>query len=206
MALFLNIHPDNPQNRLIVQAAEIVRRGGIIIYPTDSCYALGCKLGDKTAMDRILAIRKIDQKHHLTLMCRDLSELGTYARVDNSQYRLLKSATPGSYTFILVASREVPARTLHPKRKTIGLRVPDNKITLSLLEELGEPMLSCTLMLPNEVEPTTDIYDIRDTLDSAVDVMIDGGWCGIEPTTVIDMTDGVSLIRQGKGDISIFGL
>lgn len=206
MALFLNIHPDNPQNRLIVQAAEIVRRGGIIIYPTDSCYALGCKLGDKTAMDRILAIRKIDQKHHLTLMCRDLSELGTYARVDNSQYRLLKSATPGSYTFILVASREVPARTLHPKRKTIGLRVPDNKITLSLLEELGEPMLSCTLMLPNEVEPITDIYDIRDTLDSTVDVMIDGGWCGIEPTTVIDMTDGVSLIRQGKGDISIFGL
>lgn len=206
MALFLNIHPDNPQNRLIVQAAEIVRRGGIIIYPTDSCYALGCKLGDKTAMDRILAIRKIDQKHHLTLMCRDLSELGTYARVDNSQYRLLKSATPGSYTLILVASREVPARTLHPKRKTIGLRVPDNKITLSLLEELGKPMLSCTLMLPNEVEPITDIYDIRDTLDSTVDVMIDGGWCGIEPTTVIDMTNGVSLIRQGKGDISIFGL
>ena len=206
MALFLSIHPDNPQDRLITQAADIVRQGGVIIYPTDSCYALGCALGDKAAMDRILAIRKIDLKHHLTLMCRDLSELGTYARVDNAQYRLLKATTPGSYTFILTASREVPSRTLHPKRKTIGLRVPDNKIALALLEELAAPMLSCTLMLPNEAEPPTDIYDIRDTLDHAVDVMIDGGWCGTEPTTVIDMTDGVALIRQGKGDLAPFGL
>lgn len=206
MALFLTIHPDNPQPRLIAQAAQIVRDGGVMVYPTDSCYALGCALGNKTAMDRILAIRQIDLKHHLTLMCNDLSQLGTYARVDNSQFRLLKAATPGSYTFILQASREVPARTLHPKRKTIGLRVPDHKIALALLAELGEPMLSCTLMLPPESEPPTDVYDIRDTLDHAVDVIVDGGWCGTEPTTVLDMTDGIELLRQGRGDVSAFGL
>lgn len=206
MALFLTIHPDNPQPRLTAQAAQIVRDGGVMVYPTDSCYALGCALGNKTAMDRILAIRQIDLKHHLTLMCNDLSQLGTYARVDNSQFRLLKAATPGSYTFILQASREVPARTLHPKRKTIGLRVPDHKIALALLAELGEPMLSCTLMLPPESEPPTDVYDIRDTLDHAVDVIVDGGWCGTEPTTVLDMTDGIELLRQGRGDVSAFGL
>ncbi|MDO5686084.1 MAG: L-threonylcarbamoyladenylate synthase [Neisseria sp.] len=206
MALFLNIHPDNPQPRLIAQAAEIVRRGGVMVYPTDSCYALGCALGNKSAMDRILAIRQIDLKHHLTLMCGDLSQLGTYARVDNSQFRLLKAATPGSYTFILQASREVPARTLHPKRKTIGLRVPDHAIALALLAELGEPMLSCTLMLPHESEPPTDIDEVRDALDHAVDVIVDGGWCGTEPTTVLDMTDGIELVRQGRGDVAMFGL
>ena len=206
MAQFFAIHPDNPQERLIKQAADIVRSGGVIVYPTDSCYALGCKLGDKAAMERILSIRKIDLKHHLTLMCADLSELGTYAKVDNAQFRQLKAATPGSYTFILQATKEVPNRTLHPKRKTIGLRVPDNNIALSLLQELGEPLLSCTLMLPEDDEPLTDPYEIRDRLEHSVDLVIDGGWCGTEPTTVIDMTDGTELIRQGKGDISLFGL
>lgn len=206
MAQFFAIHPDNPQDRLIKQAVEIIQNGGILVYPTDSCYALGCQLGNKEAMERILNIRKIDQKHHLTLMCADLGALGTYAKVDNSQFRQLKAATPGSYTFILQATKEVPNRTLHPKRKTIGLRVPDNKIALALLSELGEPLLSCTLMLPEDSEPLTDPYEIRERLEHAVDLVIDGGWCGTEPTTVIDMTDGVELIRDGKGDKSLFGL
>ena len=206
MAQFFAIHPENPQERLVKQAAEIVRQGGVIVYPTDSCYALGCQMGNKEAMERILAIRKIDLKHHLTLMCADLSELGTYAKVDNSQFRQLKAATPGAYTFILPATKEVPNRTLHPKRKTIGLRVPDNKIALALLAELSEPMLSCTLMLPEETEPQTDPYEIRNLLEHAVDLIIDGGWCGTEPTTVIDMTNGTELIRQGAGDTSVFGL
>ena len=206
MAQFFAIHPENPQERLVKQAAEIVRQGGVIVYPTDSCYALGCQMGNKEAMERILAIRKIGLKHHLTLMCADLSELGTYAKVDNSQFRQLKAATPGAYTFILPATKEVPNRTLHPKRKTIGLRVPDNKIALALLAELGEPMLSCTLMLPEETEPQTDPYEIRNLLEHAVDLIIDGGWCGTEPTTVIDMTNGTELIRQGAGDTAVFGL
>lgn len=206
MAQFFAIHPDNPQERLVKQAAEMVRKGGVIVYPTDSCYALGCHLGDKAAMERILAIRKIDVKHHLTLMCADLSELGSYAKVDNSQFRMLKAATPGAFTFILEASKDVPNRTLHPKRKTIGLRVPDNAIALALLRELGEPMLSCTLMLPEDNEALSDPYEIRDRLEHAVDLVIDGGWCGTEPTTVIDMTDGVELVRQGAGDASAFGL
>ena len=206
MAQFLTIHSDNPQDRLIKQAVETINKGGVVIYPTDSCYALGCRLGDKAAMERILAIRQMNLKHHFTLMCADLSELGTYAKVDNSQFRQLKAATPGSYTFILQATKEVPNRTLHPKRKTIGLRVPDNQIALALLKELGEPMLSCTLILPEDDEPLTDPYEIRDRLDYAVDLIIDGGWCGTEPTTVIDMTDGVELVRQGRGDVSLFGL
>ena len=206
MAQFFAIHPENPQERLVKQAAEIVRQGGVIVYPTDSCYARGCQMGNKEAMERILAIRQIDLRHHLTLMCADLSELGTYAKVDNSQFRQLKAATPGAYTFILPATKEVPNRTLHPKRKTIGLRVPDNQIALALLAELGEPMLSCTLMLPEETEPQTDPYEIRNLLEHAVDLIIDGGWCGTEPTTVIDMTNGTELIRQGAGDTSVFGL
>ena len=206
MAQFLTIHPDNPQDRLIKQAVETINKGGVVIYPTDSCYALGCRLGDKAAMERILAIRQMNLQHHFTLMCADLSELGTYAKVDNSQFRQLKAATPGSYTFILQATKEVPNRTLHPKRKTIGLRVPDNQIALALLKELGEPMLSCTLILPEDDEPLTDPYEIRDRLDYAVDLIIDGGWCGTEPTTVIDMTDGVELVRQGRGEGSLFGL
>lgn len=206
MSLFLTIHPDNPQERLIKQAVEIVRNGGVIVYPTDSCYALGCALGNKTGMERILHIRQISLAHHLTLMCADLSDLGTYAKVDNSQFRLLKAATPGSYTFILPATKEVPNRTMHPKRKSIGLRVPDNTIALALLSELGEPILSCTLMLPEDEEPLTDPYEIRDRLEHTVDVIIDGGWCGTEPTTVVDMTNGVELVRQGKGDSAIFGM
>lgn len=206
MAQFLTIHPDNPQDRLIKQAVETINKGGVVIYPTDSCYALGCRLGDKAAMECILAIRQMNLKHHFTLMCADLSELGTYAKVDNSQFRQLKAATPGSYTFILQATKEVPNRTLHPKRKTIGLRVPDNQIALALLKELGEPMLSCTLILPEDDEPLTDPYEIRDRLDYTVDLIIDGGWCGTEPTTVIDMTDGVELVRQGRGEVSLFGL
>ncbi len=206
MAQFFTIHPDNPQARLIREAAKIVEAGGVIVYPTDSCYALGCALGNKRAMERILEIRQIDLKHHLTLVCADLSALANYARVDNSQYRLLKSATPGSYTFILQATKEVPRRTLHPKRSTIGLRVPDHQVALALLEVLHEPILSCTLMLPGEGEPLVDPYEIRELLENRVDLVIDGGWCGTEPTTVIDMTDGVSLVRQGKGAVAPFGL
>lgn len=206
MAQFFAVHPDNPQERLIKQAVEIINQGGVVVYPTDSCYALGCKLGDKAAMERILSIRKIDQKHHLTLVCSDLSELGSYAKIDNVQFRQLKAATPGPYTFILQATKDVPARTLHPKRKTIGLRIPDNAIALALLEELGEPLLSCTLMLPEDGEPLTDPYEIRYRLEHAVDLVIDGGWCGTDPTTVIDMTDGTELVRQGCGDTAVFGL
>ncbi|MGL6071900.1 L-threonylcarbamoyladenylate synthase [Craterilacuibacter sp.] len=206
MAQFFTIHPDNPQARLIREAAKIVAGGGVIVYPTDSCYALGCALGNKRAMERILEIRQIDLKHHLTLVCADLSALANYARVDNSQYRLLKSATPGSYTFILQATKEVPRRTLHPKRSTIGLRVPDHQVALALLEELQEPILSCTLMLPGDEEPLVDPYEIRERLENMVDLVIDGGWCGTEATTVVDMTDGVSLVRQGKGDVALFGL
>lgn len=206
MAQFFVIHPDNPQQRLIREAVKIIQEGGVIVYPTDSCYALGCRLGDKDAMERILKIRQIDQKHHLTLVCNNLSELANYAKVDNAQFRLLKAATPGSFTVILQASREVPRRTLHPKRSTIGLRVPDHQVTLALLQELGEPILSSTLMLPEDPEPLCDPYDIRDRLERQVDLIIDGGWCGSEPTTVVDLSDGIELVRRGKGDPALFGL
>lgn len=206
MAQFFTIHPDNPQERLVRQAADVIRAGGVAVLPTDSCYALVCALGDKKAMERIMVLRQLDLRHHFTLLCHNLSELGLYARVDNSQFRLLKAATPGSYTFILPATKEVPARTLHPKRKTIGLRVPDHVIAQAVLAEVGEPLLSCTLMLPGDEEPLTDAHDIRDRLEHHVDAVIDGGWCGTEPTTVIDMTDGIVLVRQGKGDASLFGL
>ena len=206
MAQLFAIHPDNPQERLVKQVAGQIKQGKILVLPTDACYVLCCHLGDKTAMERILAIRQIDLKHHLTLLCADLSELGTYAKVDNSQFRQLKAATPGSYTFILQATKEVPNRTLHPKRKTIGLRVPDNKIALALLNELGEPLLSCTLMLPEDGEPLSNPYEIRDRLEHSVDLVIDGGWCGMEPTTVVDMTDGTVLVREGRGDKAVFGL
>ena len=206
MAQFFTLHPDNPQERLVRQAADIIRDGGVVVLPTDSCYALVCALGDKKAMERIIAIRQLDLRHHITLLCHNLSELGLYAKVDNSQFRLLKAATPGSYTFILPATKEVPSRTLHPKRKTIGLRVPDHVIAQAVLSEVGEALLSCTLMLPNDEEPLTDAYDIRDRLEHHVDAVIDGGWCGTEATTVIDMTDGIELLRQGKGDVALFGL
>jgi tRNA threonylcarbamoyl adenosine modification protein (Sua5/YciO/YrdC/YwlC family) len=205
MAQFFQIHAENPQQRLIVQAADIIRKGGIVVYPTDSAYALGCHIGDKDALDRIRAMRKLDKNHNFTLMCRDLSELATYARVDNAVYRLIKNHTPGAYTFILEATAEVPRRLMHPKRKTIGLRVPDNPIALALLAEVGEPIMTSSLLMPGEEYPMTDPYDMRGPLEHLVDLIIDGGYCGLEPTTVIDLTgDTPELIRQGKGDFSPF--
>jgi tRNA threonylcarbamoyl adenosine modification protein (Sua5/YciO/YrdC/YwlC family) len=200
MSQFFQIHPDNPQARLIGRAAEIIRQGGVIVYPTDSAYAIGCHLNDKNALDRIRAIRKLDKNHNLTLVCRDLSDVGVYARVDNIAYRYLKAHTPGAYTFILKATGEVPRRLLHEKRRTIGLRVPDNRIAQALLVAIGEPLMSCSLILPNEQLPMTDPYDIRDQLEHQVDLIIDGGFCGFEPSTVVDLQGDVpELIRQGAG-------
>ena len=205
MSQFFQIHPENPQARLIKQAADIVRKGGVIAYPTDSAYALGCHLGDKAALERIRSIRRLDDKHNFTLMCRDLSELGNYARVDNSAFRLLKNQIPGPYTFILRATPEVPKRLHHPKRKSVGLRVPDNQICLDLLAELGEPLMSISLILPGDELPMTDPYDIRDTLGSQLDLVIDGGYCGMEATSVVDLVDDVPVIvRRGLGDVSQF--
>lgn len=202
---FLQIHPHNPQPRLIQQAVEVFRQGGVIVYPTDSSYALGCHLDDKSAADRIRRIRQTDKHHNFTLVCRDLSEIATYARVDNQQYRLLKAATPGPFTFILRATHEVPRRLQHPKRKTIGIRVPDNAIVVALLEQLGEPIMSCTLILPGEEQPLNDPDIIREQLERHVDLIIDAGPCDQWPTTVLDFVDGApQLIRQGKGDASAF--
>lgn len=207
MSQYFSIHPQNPQQRLITQAAEIVRNGGVIAYPTDSSYALGCRLGDKEAQERIRAIRQVGDSKNFTLMCRNLAELATYAKVDNSQFRLLKANTPGSYTFILQASREVPRRLQHPKRSTIGLRVPDHAVTLALLEELNEPLLSMTLQLPGDDEPLNQAWEIRERLERLVDLVIDAGACDILPTTVIDLTgDEPVLTRRGKGDPAPFGL
>jgi len=207
MAQYFNIHPDDPQQRLIRQAAEIFRNGGVVAYPTDSSYALGCMLGNKDAQERIRQIRGVDENHHFTLVCRNLAEIALYARVDNSQFRLLKANTPGSYTFILQASREVPRRLQHPKRSTIGLRVPDHAVTLALLEELNEPLLSMTLMLPDDDAPLSEAWEIRARLERQVDLVIDAGACDVQPTTVIDLTgDTPELVRRGKGDPARFGL
>lgn len=206
MAQFFSIHPANPQARLIRQAAEIVRAGGVIVYPTDSCYALGCHIGDKDAEKRMREIRRIDSEHNLTLVCRDLSEIAVYAKVDNQQFRMLKAATPGSYTFILEATREVPRRLQHPKRSTIGLRVPDHPVALALLEELGEPLLSSTLLLPGDETPLNDAEEIRDRVEKQVALIMDAGPCGIDPTTVIDLTgDAPSVRRKGRGSLAPFG-
>ena len=202
MTQLLSIHPETPQLRLLKQAAELVRGGGVLAYPTDSGYALGCHLDDKSAVDRIRRIRKLDDKHNFTLVCRDLSELATYARVDNIAYRLLKSHTPGAYTFVLNATNEVPRRLKHPKRKTIGLRVPDNEISQGLLAELGEPMMSVTLIMPGEDQPMIDAWEIREELGNQLDLVIDGGFCGMEPTTVVDLTgDAPEVIRLGAGSV-----
>lgn len=207
MAQFFTIHPQNPQPRLIHQAVEIFRAGGVVAYPTDSSYALGCVLGEKAAQERIRAIRGVDENHHFTLVCRNLAEIAVYARVDNSQFRLLKANTPGSYTFILQASREVPRRLQHPKRSTIGLRVPDHAVTLALLEELNEPLLSMTLQLPGDDAPLNEAWEIRERLEKQVDLVIDAGACDAQPTTVIDLTgEAPLLVRRGKGDPAHLGL
>jgi tRNA threonylcarbamoyl adenosine modification protein (Sua5/YciO/YrdC/YwlC family) len=205
MTQLFTVHPENPQLRLISQIVELLHEGGVIVYPTDSAYALGCKIGNKDALERIRTIRQLDKFHNFTLVCRDFSELATYARVDNATYRLLRAYTPGAYTFILDASKEVPRRLLHPKRKTIGLRIPDNKIALALLEELGEPLMSVTLILPGESLPMANPEEIFAKLEKQVDAIIDGGICNAEPTTVIDFIDGASrVVRKGKGDITPF--
>ncbi|MFZ1988208.1 MAG: L-threonylcarbamoyladenylate synthase [Alphaproteobacteria bacterium] len=200
---YLQIHPVNPQSRLISQAVAIVRNGGVIVYPTDSCYALGCQIGDKAAMERIQRLRKLEPGHNFTLVCRDLSDLSTYAKVGNQEFRLLRSLTPGPYTFILTASHEVPRRLQNPKRKTIGLRIPDQPIVRALLEALDEPLMSVTLILPDSTLPMTEPEEMRERLASHVDAIIDGGSCGSEPTSIIDLTGAAPrVIRQGKGDTS----
>jgi tRNA threonylcarbamoyl adenosine modification protein (Sua5/YciO/YrdC/YwlC family) len=207
MSQFFTIYPNNINMRLIHQAVAILKDGGIVVYPTDSCYALGCHLDDKHAVGRIREIRGLDDQHHLTLMCRDLSEISNYARVDNTQFRLLKANTPGSYTFILEATKEVPKRLQHPKKSTIGIRVPDHPVALALLEELGETMSSSTLILPGEPWPLNDAGLIRELLEKKVDAVIDGGVAGADFTTVIDLTGSVPvLLRQGKGDVAPFGI
>ncbi|MEJ2062429.1 MAG: L-threonylcarbamoyladenylate synthase [Reinekea sp.] len=206
MSQFFVIHPENPQARLITQAVEILRNGGVIAYPTDTAYALGCLMGDKNGIDTIRRIRQIDDKHNLTLVCRDLSDLAAYAKVDNSAFRLIKNNTPGPYTFILQATREVPRRLLHPKKRTIGLRVLGNNIAAALLEALGEPMLSTSLILPHEEQPLADPYFIREVLEHELDLVIDGGFCGFDESTIISLLDGVpEVLREGAGDPQPFG-
>ena len=207
MARYLAIHPDDPQPRLLARAADELRGGGVLAIPTDCCYALGCCLGEKDAVERIRRIRAVDERHHLTLMCRDLSEIAQFARVDNAQYRLLKATTPGSYTFILEGTKELPRRVLHPKRKTIGLRVPAHKVALALLAELGEPLLTSTLLLPDDEAPLTEGWEIQDRLDDFLELILDGGQCGTVPTSVIDLTVlPPVLVRAGRGALAPFGL
>lgn len=205
MSQYFEVHPDNPQKRLIHQAVAIIEQGGVIVYPTDSSYALGCHIGNKSAMERIQRIRQLGKDHNFTLVCRDLSEIALYAKVDNGQYRTIRALTPGPYTFIFKATHEVPRRLLNPKRKTIGIRVPDHAIVSALLEALGQPLMSSTLILPGSDWPMNDPYEIRQILEKQVDLIIDGGNCGIEPTTVIIMEDGqMDVVRKGKGDVSLF--
>jgi tRNA threonylcarbamoyl adenosine modification protein (Sua5/YciO/YrdC/YwlC family) len=205
MAQYFSLHPENPQPRLVRHAVEIIREGGVVAYPTDSCYALGCHVGDKTAMERIRRIRDVDERHHFTLVCRNLSEVGQFAKVDNLQYRLIRANTPGSYTFILRATREVPRRLLTP-RHTIGVRIPDHVVAQALLEALGEPLLSSTLILPAHGQPLNDAQEIRRFLEHQVDLVIDSGPCEGEVTTVVDLaTDAPRLVREGRGDIRPFG-
>jgi tRNA threonylcarbamoyl adenosine modification protein (Sua5/YciO/YrdC/YwlC family) len=201
MARYLDIHPDDPQPRLISQAVGILRSGGLIAYPTDSCYALGAQLGNRDALDRIRAIRNLDGKHHFTLVCKDFAQLGQLVQIDNDVFRSIKAVTPGSYTFILPATKEVPRRLLHPKKKTVGVRIPDHRVVQALLAELGEPLLSSTLLLPDADEPMTDGWRIKEELDHAVDAVIDAGDCGTEPTTVVDWSEGFpEVVRVGAGD------
>lgn len=207
MAQFFSIHPANPQWRLVHRAAKFVRGGGLIAYPTDSCYALGCGLGNAQALERLRKLRGFDERHHLTLMCRDLSEVGRYASVDDARYRIIKSVTPGSYTFILRARRQVPRRLMHPRRKTIGVRIPDHAVAQALLRELDEPMLSATLLLAGDTTPLSDAQEIRARLERELDLVIDAGSCGIVPSTVIDLTGDTPLVvREGKGSLDAFAV
>ncbi len=207
MAQYFVIHPQSPQPRLVHQSVEILLGGGVMAYPTDSSYALGCALGNKSAQDRIRKIRGVDENHHFTLVCRNLAELSTYARVDDSQFRLLKTNTPGPYTFILKATREVPRRLQHPKRSTLGLRVPLHAVTQAILAELNQALLSMTLLLPDDSEPLNEAWKIREKLEHQLDLVIDAGACTVAPTTVIDLTGGTpQLVRLGAGDPKPFGL
>jgi tRNA threonylcarbamoyl adenosine modification protein (Sua5/YciO/YrdC/YwlC family) len=207
LSQFFSIHAENPQARLINQAVEILNKGGVIAYPTDSSYALGCIIGNKEAQSRIRSIRGVDETHHFTLVCRNLAELATYAQVDNVQFRLLKANTPGKYTFVLKATREVPRRLQHPKRSTLGLRVPEHAVTQALLTELNQPLLSMTLSLKDDPEPLNEAWSIRERLEHQLDLVIDAGSCSAIPTTVIDLTtDNPQLIRHGSGDLAPFGL
>lgn len=199
------MHPDNPQRRTIGQAADVVREGGLLVYPTDSCFALGCRLGDGSGLDRIRAIRRLGDRHHFTLVCRDFAQAGQFVRFDNAVFRAVKAATPGSYTFILPATGEVPRRMLHPKRRTVGVRIPDHAVTQALLTELGEPLMSSTLLLPGEEQPLTDGWEIKERLDHVVDAVLDSGDAGTEPTTVIDFSQrDPEIVRHGAGDPSRF--
>lgn len=205
MAKYFDVHPDNPQPRTIAQVADSVRSGALIAYPTDSCYALGCRLGSRDGIDRIRTIRRLDDRHHFTLVCQDFAQLGQFVRIDNDVFRAIKASTPGSYTFILPATREVPRMLQHPKKKTVGVRIPDHVVTQALLSELGEPLLSSTLLLPDEEEPMTQGWEIKDRLDHVLDAVVDSGECGTEPTTVIDFSAGeAEIVRVGAGDVSRF--
>ena len=205
MARYFDVHPDNPQPRAVRQVVELVRGGGVIAYPTDSCFALGCAMGNADGMGRIRHIRHLDDRHHFTLMCRDFAQLGQFVQINNALFRSLKAATPGPYTVILPATREVPRRLLHPRKKTVGVRIPDHTVAQALLTELGEPLVSSTLMLPGEPEPMTQGWEIKETLDGALDAVIDSGECGVEPTTVIDFSaDEPEILRKGAGDPSRF--
>jgi tRNA threonylcarbamoyl adenosine modification protein (Sua5/YciO/YrdC/YwlC family) len=205
MAKYFDVHPENPQRRVIGQVAHLVRGGGLVVYPTDSCFALGCRLGDSAGLERIRAIRRLDDRHHFTLVCRDFAQLGQFVRLDNAAFRAIKAATPGSYTFILPATKEAPRRLLHPKRKTVGVRIPDHIAAQALLAELGEPLLSSTLLLPDEEEPLTQGWEIKERLDHVVDAVLDSGDCGVEPTTVVDFSGGApEFVRRGAGDPTPF--
>jgi tRNA threonylcarbamoyl adenosine modification protein (Sua5/YciO/YrdC/YwlC family) len=205
MSQYFEVHPKDPQPRLLKQVVDIVRSGGVVAYPTDSCYALGCHIGDKAALERLARIRQVDARHNFTLVCRDLSEIATYAKVADWAYRLLKQHTPGPYTFILPATREVPRRVQHAKRRTIGIRVPEHRVAQALLEMLGEPLLSSTLILPDDPRPLTDPEEVRERLGHQVDAVVDAGPCGLEPTTVVELGDeGPQVIRVGRGDPAAF--
>ncbi|SFD46629.1 L-threonylcarbamoyladenylate synthase [Streptomyces aidingensis] len=205
MAKYFDVHPDNPQRRTIGQAVQIVRDGGLIVYPTDSCFALGCRLGNSAGLDRIRAIRRLDDRHHFTLVCRDLAQLGQFAQLDNAVFRTVRAATPGRFTFILPATREAPRKLLHPRRRTVGVRIPGHAVAQALVEELGEPLISSTLLLPGQEEPLTQGWEIKEQLDHVVDAVLDSGDCGTEPTTVVDFSAAEpEIVRHGAGDISRF--